>query len=249
MTAARKNASQKPLPPSESVDQFLDLAGHELRTPITALKGHVQLLQRRLRRDPGRAADLAELGKMMYQIERMNHELDVYLDTAHITRNRFDLSPMPCDIVALARRLVEIYAAGTTGHDIQLESAEERIEGNWDRKRLEIALSALLTNALKFSRDGEVAVRLAREGDAVRVEVSDRGVGVPPAERHRIFAAYTHASNVENSGAGLGLYVAREAVRRQGGRIGVRANPGGGSIFWLTLPLRATCNTSHRTAR
>lgn len=217
-------------------EEFLDIASHELRTPITALKGHVQLLQRRLRKQEGREDDLAELDKMMYQIERINHQLDIYLGASHIARDKYTMIPAETDLVTVARRLVSIYEGGITSHTIQLESDDEHIFGMWDRKRVEDALSALLANAVKFSPEGEIVVRLSRTGDAVRVEVSDRGVGVSVDERHLVFEPYAHASNAGNAGAGLGLYVAREAVRRQGGRIGVRARPGGGSVFWFTLP-------------
>jgi signal transduction histidine kinase len=219
------------------VDAFLDLIGHEMRTPITALKGQVQLLQRRLRKQPDRDADLAELGKMMYQIVRLNHELDVYLEASHIARKRFDLLPTQADIGMLADRLVDMYAGAANAHSISVDTGIAPIVGLWDVKRLLMALEALLTNALKFSRGGEVAVRLAHEEDVVRVEVADRGIGVLPAERSRIFQAYERGSNAENAGAGLGLYVARETIRRHGGRMGMRSRPGGGSVFWFTVPL------------
>jgi signal transduction histidine kinase len=85
-------------------------------------------------------------------------------------------------------------------------------------------------------------VRLAREEDVVRVEVADRGIGVLPAERSRIFQAYERGSNAENAGAGLGLYVARETIRRHGGRMGVHSRSGGGSVFWFTVPLTPATN-------
>lgn len=230
---------RKRTPSTQSTDprgEFLDIAGHELRTPITALKGHVQLLQRRLRKQEGRENDLTELDKMVYQIERINHQLDVYLGASHIARAKYAVAPVETDLVAVVRRIVAIYEAGSTAHAIELRSDDEHITGIWDRKRLEEVVSALLANAVKFSSGGEIIIHLSRTGDSARVEVSDRGVGVPTSDRRMIFDAYTHGSNVENSGAGLGLYIAREAIRRQGGRIGMRAHPGGGSIFWFTLP-------------
>ena len=242
MATGRKHAT----PASTAADpreEFLDIAGHELRTPITALKGHVQLLQRRLRKQEGRDADLAELDKMVYQIERISHQLDVYLSASHIVRDKFAVTRAEMDLVAVVRRIVSIYAAGISGHTIQLQLDDDQIRGEWDRRRVEEAVSALLNNAVKYSPGGTIIVHLERSGDSARVEVHDPGIGVPAAERHNIFAAYSHGSNVENAGAGLGLHVAREAVRRQGGRIGVRARPGGGSIFWFTLPLMPTPTT------
>lgn len=237
MPAASKYAERRSRASSNSQEDFLDLAGHELRTPITALRGQAQLLQRRLRAQPDRAADAETVDKMMYQIERLNSELDVYLDAAHIFQRKFELLPLECDLVAVARKLVDTYAAGVSTHIIRLETECEEIVGVWDRKRLHMALAALLSNAVKYSGNSEVVVRMQVTGPHARVEVHDEGAGVPTAERYRIFAPYAHGSNVAHAGAGLGLFVTRAIVKRHQGRLGVRARPGGGSIFWLTLPL------------
>jgi signal transduction histidine kinase len=237
MTDPEKQPTYAGTVPSGATDEFLDLAGHELRSPITALKGHVQLLQRRLRRQAGRETDLADLDKVMFQVERLTHELDTYLEAVHIERGRFELIPAGCDLVAITERLVELYARGVVSHGIHLETAERELAGQWDRHRLQLAVACLLSNAVKYSRGGEVVVRLTREGALARVEISDRGIGVPPADRQQIFTAYVRGSNAENAGAGLGLFVAREIVRASKGRIGVRGRRGGGSVFWFTLPL------------
>lgn len=233
-------------------DEFLDVAGHDLRTPITALKGHVQLLQRRLRKQGDRDQDIIDLNKMIYQVERLNHQLDVYLAASHITRRKFAIAPSETDLTAIVRRVLDVYKGGTTGHTFTLDAPDEPVTGTWDRRRIEQAFTALLNNAVKFSADGSIIeVRVHRDPDIVRLEVSDRGVGVPPAERRRIFEPSTHGSNVENAGPGLGLHVAREAIRRQGGRIGVRARRGGGSTFWVTLPPAAisASELSHQSER
>ena len=225
----------------EARDDFLDIAGHDLRTPITALKGHVQLLQRRLRKQGEREQDLAELNKMMYQIERLNHQLDVYLAASHLARDKFAVTPAEADITAIVLRLMDMYAEGTTGRRFTLVAPDQPISGVWDRRRIEQAYAALLSNAVKFSPDAsEIETRIVAEPDGVRIEVADRGPGVPPSERRHIFEPYVRGGNVENAGPGLGLYVVREAIRRQGGRVGVRARDGGGSIFWCWLPLVAT---------
>jgi len=228
-----KNATAQP-----DLDRFLDIAGHELRNPIAALKGQVQLLQRRLRKADGRERDLADLDKMLYQIERLNAEVDIYLAAAHIAKRRLKVLPEPLDLVTIVERLVGIYAAGAAGHAISLDCSAECIFGKYDKRRIEQALGVLLNNALKYSPSGEILVRLGAENGIARLEVLDHGVGVPPKERARIFQQYTHGSNVENAGAGLGLYVARVLIRRHGGRMGVQPRPDadGGSIFWIELP-------------
>jgi signal transduction histidine kinase len=225
-----------------ALDDFLDVAGHELRIPLTAMKGRLQLLQRRLRREQEsgqeRARDLADLDLIAYQIERLNHELDLYLAAAHIAQGRLQVAPEPVDMVAIVERLTRVYAAGATAHSVRFERMDESLPGIWDRRRVELALGVLLGNALKYCSGGEVVVRLRPQAEGVRIAVQDRGIGVPPRDRRTIFEPYTHGSNVENYGVGLGLYVARAVVRKHGGRMGVRPRAGGGSIFWIELPLR-----------
>lgn len=238
MVQGRQTAGQPPL------DQFLDIAGHELRNPITAMRGQVQLMQRRLKREGGRERDLADLDKILYQVERLNTEVDIYLAAAHIAEHRLQVAPEPADLAAIVSRLVGVYASGTAGHTITLECGQECIYGKFDKRRIEQILGVLLLNALKYSPTGEVQVRLGAENGRARIEVLDRGVGVPPGERARIFQQYTHGSNVEHAGAGLGLFVARELARKHGGRMGVKTRPGGGSIFWVVLPAQLAAAAS-----
>jgi two-component system CheB/CheR fusion protein len=219
-------------------EQFLDDVSHELRMPLTALKGQIQLMQRRLRRELAREQDLVDLAKMLYHVERLNHQLDVFLAATHIQQNRYMILPAPCDIVAVVRHLVSVYAAGTSLHTIRFESPLPELTGEWDRRRIEEATSAFLTNAIKYSRGGDILVTVERREDAALVEVKDQGIGVPARERSAIFHAYTTGSRAESVGVGLGLYAAEQAVKRQHGRIGVRsAGRGKGSIFWFELPL------------
>jgi signal transduction histidine kinase len=227
-----------------ALDDFLDVAGHELRIPLTAMKGRVQLLQRRLRREQEagqeRARDLADLDLVVYQIERLNHELDLYLAAAHIAQDRLQIAPDAGDMVTIVDRLTRIYATGAAAHVVRFErlpEGHESLPGNWDRRRVELTLSVLLSNAIKYCPDGEIIVRLIPRDAVVRVEVEDQGIGVPPRERRKIFEAYTHGSNVENYGVGLGLYIARAVVQKHGGRIGVQPRTSGGSTFWIELPM------------
>lgn len=235
MPVSQHNDLPAPTTAAEQRDLLLDIAAHELRTPITSLKGHIQLLQRRLRKQPDRESDLAELRKMFYQVERINHFIDVFLGVTHLSQDRYEIHPTIFDLTADAHRIVEMINAGSSAPEVTLD-ANENIVGEWDRRHISEALLALLMNAIKFSPDHGVLLRLRRTDGTVRVEVCDRGPGVPEDERQRIFEPYVTGSNVENSGAGLGLYVAREAVTRHAGRIGVRARPGGGSIFWFEIP-------------
>lgn len=217
--------------------RFLDRAGHDLRNPITVLKSQVQLLQRRLSREEGRENDQHALSRMAYQIERLTVGLDTFLEAAHIEQGRFFLLPEKCDLGVIAHRLATIYESSSRAHTIIFEGPDEPIVAKWDAARVELALTILLTNALKYSSQGEIRVVITRESAHVCVSVTDSGIGVPAGEESTVFEKYASASNIENPGVGLGLFVAREIVREHGGEIGVRSPEGGGATFWFTLPL------------
>jgi signal transduction histidine kinase len=194
-------------------------------------------MQRRLRKDPERQNDTADLDRMLYQVERLNHQLDVLLAMTHIQQHRYGVLLAPCDIVAVVRQLVAVYAAGVSTHSVRFETPLDVLVGEWDRGRIEQAVAALLSNAIKYSPGGQIVVLLTTLGENAHVEVQDEGIGVVASERGAIFQAYFTGSATESTGLGLGLYIAREAIRRQHGRIGVRSSGKGGSSFWFDLPL------------
>ncbi len=236
---------------SLSVEDFLDLTAHELRAPLTILKGQAQLLQMRIRRsdaESDRTRDIADLDKMLFQIERLNHQVSVLLDATHLSQRRFTLAPLRFDLEQILQRLVALCAAGSPSLVIEYEAPAqgESFIGKGDRQRIETALCELLFNAVRYG-GVRCTVRLSHEGDVshpqARLEVEDTGIGIPARERSMIFQQWTHGSNAEHPGLGLGLYVTREIVRRHHGRIGVRPRGKGsqrsqpGTVFWLTLPL------------
>lgn len=222
-----------------AIVEFLDTAGHELRGPITAMKGQLQLLQRKLRAQQGRDADLADIARVMFQVERLNHSLEVILEGAHVEQGRLRLMPSTNDLVGVVQRVVTIYSYASRAHTLTLHVPEAPIILSVDRQRIDLVLSVLISNAIKYSAGGEIDVTISTSDDCARVEVSDHGIGVLKEDRGRIFQAYTRGGNVENDGLGLSLYIARAVVSRHGGRMGFRANHPNGSVFWLTLPLHS----------
>lgn len=220
--------------------EFMDLASHELRSPLTALSGIAQLLQRRLRADPQRTADAADLDKILYHTARLANQVDVFLAATHLAQQRFEMTIAECDAVAAMRRVTEMFAAAASrGRAITFSSDTAGLFIHADRKRLDELLTILLSNALKFSTRGDVGVVVTHTLATMRVEVADRGIGVLAAECQRIFEPYVRGSNNATNSPGLGLYVARAIAERHGGTIGVRPNQGGGSIFWFELPTLA----------
>ncbi len=217
------------------IDDLLNIASHELRSPITPLKMRLQQTHRRLQREGGRERDVDDLAKALYHLERLQQQIALFLDTASLTHGSLSLAPRLGDLHETARRLTDIYASAGLGRAIQLEGPGEPLTGVWDSARLDVALRELLGNALKYTT-GDITLRLWRQGEFARVEVEDAGPAMSVSLRDRVFEPYVTGCQ-GNHGVGLGLYVAREIIRLHGGEMGVCASSSGGSIFWLTLPL------------
>jgi two-component system, NtrC family, sensor histidine kinase KinB len=214
---------------------MLNIIGHELRSPITPLKMRLQQARRRIQRETGRERDIDDLSKALYQVERMQQRLALYLDAAFLMQGLLTLALRPTDLTEAARRLCGIYTFGEDTRAIRLEEAGTPLSGVWDGPRVDTVLRELLGNALKYTTGG-ITVRLKRHGQFARVEVEDAGPAMPASLRKHIFEPYITGYQ-NNHGLGLGLHVAREIVHLHGGEMGLRASPTGGSLFWFTLPL------------
>ncbi|HET8628850.1 MAG TPA: GAF domain-containing protein [Thermomicrobiales bacterium] len=224
-------------------DEFLAVAAHELRTPVTGLKGAAQLLRRRLERgdlDPAQSARL--LGVLTGSADRLTALVDDLLDVSRIRTGRLPLAREPVDLAALARDAVagaREQDAGAHRFALDLPAALAPVTG--DPGRLAQVLDNLLENAAKYSPGGgTIAVAERDEGDGVAVTVRDEGIGVPAGSAEAIFRPFGRAPNAVRQqlpGLGLGLYICRDIVERHGGRI-VAASAGEdrGATFTLWLP-------------
>jgi signal transduction histidine kinase len=142
----------------------------------------------------------------------------------------------PNNLVALVERTVNLYAVASAKHPLRLETTETTLNGAFDSGRIDLVIRELLGNALKYAGAGEIVVRLRREGALASVEVEDAGPAIPSERADAIFEPYMTDADLQNTGLGLGLSVARAAVRLHGGEMGLRQGDPG-NIFWFTLPL------------
>ncbi len=223
-------------------DEFLSIASHELKTPLTTVKGSTQLLRRQF--SSGRP-DLARIERFSQTLEGQVNRLEALvadlLDISRIDQGRDAMRLEPTDLVALASRLVsEIQESPdwTTGHRLVLD-APEPASGVWDAIRIEQALTNLLNNALRYSPDGgEVRLTIRADGDDVTIEIADQGIGIPADEHDLLFQPFSRSRLTRRTidGTGLGLYITRRIVERHGGGISVESEPGAGSIFTIRLP-------------
>jgi signal transduction histidine kinase len=223
-------------------DEFLSSAAHELKTPLTSIKGYAQTLERRARElDEPTRSRFAGLQRIDAASTRMARTIDELLDLARLRLGqKIELDRNTADLVTIARDSVAEHAAMSAGHRITLVARVPSLVGEWDGRRLEHVVSNLISNAVKFSPSGgDVIVTVDRvEGDAA-LAVRDQGVGIVPEDRAAIFERFRRGSNVKGiPGTGIGLTLAKEIVEAHGGQVFVESAPGKGSTFTLRLPVR-----------
>ena len=226
-------------------DEFLSIASHELRTPVTGIKGYAQLL---LRAQAHGRLEPTRLMRSLHAIDEATDRLTTLtqdlLDVSRIRLGQLPLRLQELDLAELVRRVGYRY-------NDQLSSRHELIVDIWapvppiqgDADRLEQVLSNLVENAIKYSPDGgPVRLELGRTADEVVLTVSDEGIGLPPDAGESIFRPFGRAPNAAAQnlpGMGLGLYICRNIVERHGGTIAARsAGEGRGTTFEITLPSR-----------
>jgi two-component system, LuxR family, sensor kinase FixL len=222
-------------------DEFLSIASHELRTPVTALHVQLQMLQRVVERSGASVPEPVRerMTALDRQVRRLAGLVEALLDLSRIRLGRLELSREPVDVAALAREVAAPYQADPAmakGSPVQV-IAPEPVVGSLDRVRIEQVLENLLANAVKFGEGKPVEVRVDRDGALLRVTVTDHGVGIQADQRERIFGRFERAAPAQHyPGLGLGLYVSREIVEAHGGRIRAEGAPGRGASFTVELP-------------
>ncbi len=223
-------------------DEFLSVASHELRTPVTALQLQLQLLHRLAARA---ARGHEEVPRMLEQrveaLERQTRRIAVLvneiLEVSRMRLGRLELRYEPLDLAEIAQA-----AAAQARDELARSGSPLRLDlspavGRWDRLRLEQVIANLLVNASKFGEGKPIAVSVEADFAHARVRVSDQGRGIAPEHHARVFERFERAVPIANfGGLGLGLYVARQIVEAHGGEIRVESFPGAGATFTVELP-------------
>ncbi len=221
----------------ERRERFMSMVVHDLRGPVTALRGYAQLLQRYDQLPPEKVKQaLQTIEAETRRLERLLADLS---DASAIASGRFTISREPMDLAELVQQVVHAQQLTTSKHRIIYEGPEH-LRGWWDSTRLAQAVNNLVGNAIKFSpRGGDIRVRLRLVDTEAELCVTDQGIGLTQEEMAEIFQPFARAGRARGlPGAGLGLYITKGIVEAHGGRIWVESSgPDKGSTFCFTLPL------------
>ncbi|HEV3232660.1 MAG TPA: PAS domain-containing sensor histidine kinase [Candidatus Dormibacteraeota bacterium] len=217
---------------------FLHLASHELRAPISVLRGYISML------DDGEFADRPVprpiVEALTQKVGEMATLVDQMMETSRIEEGKLQLDRRPLDLADLVRRVAAGIAIASPRHEVQVRGPDG-LEVHADRIRLEAVVRNLLDNAVKYSpAGGPIHCDLEAGERTARLSVSDQGIGIAAEHLDRLFGRFQRVPAEAGRGipgTGLGLYVAREQARAHGGDITVVSTPGAGSVFTLTLPL------------
>ncbi len=219
---------------------FVSMASHEFRTPLTVIDGHARRLDKT--KDAVQPAEIGErAGKIRSAVLRMTHLIDNLLNSSRLIDGSAGLyyQPAEIDLAALLREVCQLHREMVPGAPIVERFAGTALPVAGDAKLLFQVFSNLLSNAIKYSPHGG-AIEVAAERTAVEavVAMTDHGIGIPPADLERLFERYHRGSNVSGIvGTGVGLHLVKMVVDRHGGRVAVQSREGAGSRFTIHLPI------------
>jgi signal transduction histidine kinase len=222
-------------------DDFLSIAGHELKTPLAALLLQLGGLLRQLNKEPPleRAKVVERLGKATNHAGRLEALIDELLDVSRISSGRLKLERERLDLASLVEEIFARHTddAARTGTPLALRRVGGSVEGTWDRLRLDQVVTNLVGNALKYGRGKPVEVTVEGAAQVVRLAVRDQGIGIAPEHQERIFERFERAvADRSYGGLGLGLWITRQIVEAHGGSVRVESAPAAGSTFLVELP-------------
>ena len=230
-------------------DEFLSIASHELRTPVTSIKGYTQLARTLIRENDLETSE-EYLAIALDQIDRMSRLILELLDVSRIETGRLEIRREPITWSSFVRDVVQRHHTAVSDRRFHATLPENLPPVYGDRDRLEQVLGNLLENAVKYSPDGsEIFVQVEDRGDHLITSVRDRGIGIPADELGQVFERFHRGRQVSSTnygGLGLGLYITKQIVERHGGSIWVESKEGQGTTFFFSLPVERVAESASR---
>ncbi|WP_316828325.1 hybrid sensor histidine kinase/response regulator [Pedobacter miscanthi] len=219
-------------------DEFISIASHELKTPLTSVKGYIQLLQRSLNRDDKTMAQ-NHLEKASIQLEKLNELIVDLLDISKIESGKMKFNMKSFCADNMVNNAIEMLQHANPDFKItKLGKTDEMIFG--DEMRLEQVVINFITNAIKYAPGtNQVNVTINIKDEKLYLAVKDFGIGISKEQQHKIFDKFYRVEENSNrfNGLGIGLYICSEIINRHGGTIGVNSVPDEGSEFYFIVPI------------
>lgn len=222
---------------NEKKDEFIGLASHELKTPVTSLKGYLQIIARNLSSDD-KSKPLAN--RALQQVGKLTTLISDLLDVTKIQTGKLPFTYANFDVIKLLSDLREILQQTEPSHQLVLNLPVEELIIHADSQRIEQVIINLITNAVKYSpKANQVIVTATVIDNKLKVSVQDFGIGIQPDQLERVFSRFYRVENLAShmSGLGIGLYISHEIVSRHQGKLWVESTYGQGSTFYFELPI------------
>lgn len=222
-------------------DEFLSIASHELKTPLTTILIQSQFQKRLMEKNDPKAWNMERINHFADQsvtlAMRLNRIVDDMLDISRIRSGRLSLSKSEFDLLGMTEIILEQMKPQFLQAGYQVPTLQGEVaHGYWDPMRLEQVLNNLLINSIRYGNKRPVEVKIEKLVDRVRLSVKDQGIGISQEAQVRIFDRFERAAN-EISGLGLGLFISQQIIEAHNGKIWVESNPGEGSVFIFEIPL------------
>ncbi len=224
-------------------DEFLSIASHELKTPLTSIKAYVQLLERKLKLDKN-SSEAGFVTKVQGQIEKLNALITDLLDVSKIENGKLKINKKPVNLESVISNAVETIQQTHEERTVKIDrqGIKPDILISLDEIRIEQVLINFLTNAIKYSPNNDqviITTFVDEEAEEVRVNVTDFGIGIPDFKQDAVFKKFyrVEESSLQFQGMGIGLFICSEIIKQHHGTVGVSSALNEGSTFYFTLPL------------
>ncbi len=226
-------------------EDFIGIASHELKTPITSIKAYAELLQGILD-EKGDVAGVELMRKLDGQVNRLINLIRALLDTSKLAEGELQLNLSSFNLCELIEERVQELQLTSPAHHLHLSTPKETLV-TADREQVGQVLTNFISNAIKYSPNGgEITISCKKNKDEIQVSVKDSGIGILKEVQQKVFERFFRANNVQEStfpGMGLGLYITAQIVHLHGGKTWVQSTPGNGSTFYFSIPLKINKST------
>jgi two-component system CheB/CheR fusion protein len=219
----------------EKKDEFISIASHELKTPVTSLKAYTEILMMDLEGSASTGA-IKMLTKMDAQIEKLTRLIGDLLDVSKNNTGQLKFYYEKFDFNEMVRDVANVMQLSARAHKIELSLADTKII-NGDRNRLGQVVINLISNAVKYSpHSDKIIVSSVNNEDTITLSVQDFGIGIPLSEHSKLFSRFFRANESTYPGLGLGLYICNEIIKRHSGKMDFESEDGKGSTFYFSIP-------------